>query len=55
MACIPERKQRGPVEIIEGKGIKIPVYYGPYRARKAISWHITPKRKGSGKEHLPSK
>ncbi len=31
MSHAAEKTKRGPVEVIEGKGIKIPVYYSPYR------------------------
>lgn len=31
MSRTAEKSKRGPVEIIEGKGVKIPVYYSPYR------------------------
>ena len=53
MARIPERKQRGPVEIIEAKGIKIPVYYSPYRGTKSylLAYYAEAKRK---RERAPS-
>ena len=53
MACIPERKQRGPVDIIEAKGIKIPVYYSPYRGTKSylLAYYTEAKRK---RERAPS-
>ena len=31
MSHTAEKTKRGPVEVIEGKGVKIPVYYSPYR------------------------
>ena len=31
MSRTAEKSTRGPVEIVEGKGVKIPVYYSPYR------------------------
>lgn len=44
MAKISAEKKRGPIEIIEGKGIKIPIYYSPIRA--AASYQLAFYREG---------
>ena len=48
-----KRKKRGPVEIIEGKGIKIPVYYSPYRDTESylLAYYAEGDRK---RERVPS-
>ena len=47
------RKKRGPVEVVEGKGIKIPVYYSPYRHTESylLAYYAEGTRK---RERVPS-
>jgi hypothetical protein len=47
------KKKRGPVEIVEGKGIKIPVYYSPYRHTESylLAYYAEGDRK---RERVPS-
>jgi len=53
MAHTPEKKKRGPVEIIEGKGVKVPVYYSPYRNTESylLAYYTEGKRR---RERAPS-
>lgn len=53
MSRTPEKSERGPVETIEIKGIKIPVYYSPYRDTESylLAYYTEGKRK---RERVPS-
>jgi len=53
MSRAVREKRRGPVEIIEGKGISIPVYSSPYRGTESylLAYYAEGQRK---RERVPS-
>ena len=56
MSRAPEKTERGPVQTIESKGIKIPVYYSPYRDTESylLAYYSEGKRKRERAPSLPA-
>ena len=53
MSRTAKKSRRGPVEIIEGKGVKVPVYYSPYRDTESylLAYYCDGRRQ---RERVPS-
>ncbi|OJV25396.1 MAG: hypothetical protein BGO12_07540 [Verrucomicrobia bacterium 61-8] len=56
MSRTPEKTERGPVETVESKGIKIPIYYSPYRDTESylLAYYVEAKRIRERSPSLPA-
>lgn len=56
MSRTPEKTERGPVETVESKGVKIPIYYSPYRETESylLAYYSEGKRKRERAPSLPA-
>lgn len=56
MSRTVEKSKRGPVEVVEGKGIRIPVYYSPYRDTESylLAYYSGGKRERERASSLPA-
>jgi integrase len=56
MSRTPEKSERGPVEMVESKGVKIPIYYSPYRETESylLAYYSEGKRRRERAPSLPA-